>query len=440
MFKGRIGLWVAIVVICLLFNWLTPIVPTWFESNDLNVKIDVETDNDMAQVLANKKINNIRIYVQNDDTDVIVTSDYVGNMENYTVYEDYLYSPLVMYVRNSIYSNSEGFINVPGTDYCYKVDLYSILVAMEQGKTWESLGFSKKVANGAVKLCIPNEQSSYYDEVVDLFYLTLNDGEVPSNKDMDELGPRVVALLEKCDKVTDIVQVVYDEYKNPSDTYKVLIGPEYLYRRGAGSSMSSSDNSSKTYRPVYFLHTVCLTANVCVKNGLDGENEVGSKFIEKMKSKYHFMYQTGWRVKNSTFDLDNLSYVYFETPSEFAATDPIPVWTEKLTNTDPLVNNTEKTIAPTTETIAEASADEMIRETTSPSETVAAEPVSAKTTIQEETEEETEEPIAVETVVQDSQGDDENESFTGSDIVFGIFGAILIFFFGALIVYWIFDL
>ena len=60
MFKGRIGLWVIMLAVTLLVSWLIPIVPGWFDSNTIYVEVDMSSDAEFAQTIANQKIKKIR--------------------------------------------------------------------------------------------------------------------------------------------------------------------------------------------------------------------------------------------------------------------------------------------------------------------------------------------------------------------------------------------
>ena len=76
-----------------------------------------------------------------------------------------------------------------------------------------------------------------------------------------------------------------------------------------------TSKGSDSFRPVYFLKTVRLEANVCVKQHNDEEGtDFGNELIKVMKEESDFMGDTGWRVKNSTYDLDYIGYVYYNNP------------------------------------------------------------------------------------------------------------------------------
>ena len=276
--------------------------------------IGVDHDVDMAQMLANKKLNKIEIFVQNEDPGVLITTQNIAHNTNYTKYENLLYSPIVLYARG-VYSYDDGLIRVDGSQYRHRVDLYGILTAIEKGQKWEDLGFDKYLANGPVTLYIPNQQCSYYDEVVELFYITLNNGKVPDDGVRSELTQRVNNILAKCHMVADISQAINDEYANDTKEHKVFVGPEYLYRRCSLNVMAVGSSYNASFGPIYPQHTVYLTTNVYVRNiDNDGDGSVGSKFVENMKIKPDFMQTTGWRVKNSVFALGDVSSVYIANP------------------------------------------------------------------------------------------------------------------------------
>ena len=311
MFKGRLGIWAGVIIAALFVQWIVGAAPKWFETDELTVNINVSTDSDLRQLLSENTINKLEINVTDELADVHITTEDEEGLEEYVKYENYIYSPLVMYASD-VYYNDGGFIAVPNEDNCYKVDLHNILIAMENGAEWDSLGFDKDVAKGVVKLYIPNEQCAYYNKVEELFYLTLNNGVNPTEAAREQLKSRVDELLKKCEKVSDVGQAIYEEYQEPTKEHKVFIGPEYLYVRN-DSSMTSKGSDS--FRPVYFLKTVRLEANVCVKQHNDEEGrDFGNELIKVMKEESDFMGDTGWRVKNSTYDLDYIGYVYYNNP------------------------------------------------------------------------------------------------------------------------------
>ena len=311
MLKGKIGLWCLMLAVTLLVSWLMGVVPGWFESNALTVGIDVSTDSDFTQVLVNQKINKIEPILSNSDPMVIIT-DRDSDIAGYKKYEDYLYSPIVVWSCGA-YNKESGFIKVPQVSNTFKIDLYSVLTAIESDKQWQDLGFDKSVANGPVKLTIPGAQCAYYEDVINLFVITLNNGKEPTAEQREELMPRVQAIVAKCELVADIMQAIRNEYDHPTDTHKMFIGPEYIYQRSSGYAIGYGNENSKQYRPIYLLNTVSVKANVFVKDSGDSV-EIANRFINEMRTKKAFIEQTGWRVQNIEFDIWSISYIYYKNP------------------------------------------------------------------------------------------------------------------------------
>jgi hypothetical protein len=279
----------------------------------MSLAANIESDEDMEEILMHEKINGIKINITNDDP-IVMIGNKDSSIGQYKTYDDYLYSPLVMYASH-VNSYNDGFIQVPNSNKVFKVDFYNILTAMEQDKEWGELGFHKHVINGKITLHIPSEHSLYYDHVVDLFYLTLNNGTLPNETTKGQLKDRVDNLLNKCVKVSDICQSIYDEYKKESKTHKVFIAPEFLFARGVDTSIGAGDEFGKAFRPIYFSHTIYLTADLHIRCDEDNNvNPIGLKFINNIQTKAKFMNTTGWRSENRTFQINKASYVLMENP------------------------------------------------------------------------------------------------------------------------------
>ena len=84
-----------------------------------------------------------------------------------------------------------------------------------------------------------------------------------------------------------------------------------MYNRGSNYSMGTSYDDS--YRPVHFMKTVFVYSDVFVKEveipeGVKEEQIVHfpSELVKEMKEDSDFMDRTGWRVKNSTFELSSV--------------------------------------------------------------------------------------------------------------------------------------
>lgn len=195
-------------------------------------------------------------------------------------------SPIIAWACGVSYE-PDGFVQAPNVSNTYKLDLFTVLKAIEDGKSWEDLGFSENVINGPVTLYIPSPRCSYYNSVVELFRMTLSNGDAITDANREEIEQRVNTIIGKCHKVADVTQAIIDEYKNPSDTHKIFVGPEYIYKRGRDSAIGYND----------------------------GDNvELANKFVENMRQNKEFMFKTGWRVKNIEYDIWDVSNIYYKTP------------------------------------------------------------------------------------------------------------------------------
>ena len=312
MFKGRIGLWIILFVVCLLAQLGIKWIPTWFTSYETTIMIDVEDDVNLSEFLIGQKINGFKLLLNTENPSMIISSEKIQN-EDYVEYKDYLSSPIVLYVPAQLHnSKNNGFSSFSDGGKVYQVDLLSILEAVESGANFETLGFHKDVVSGIATLYIPSEQSPYYDEVIDLFYLTLNKGKIPTVEEKTQLKSRMETILNKCIKVADIRQAIKDEANKPSENKKLFIAPEYLHKTCEG--MYTYNGSYKDYVPVYFTKTNYLKASIYILNTENGEVSTAKWFLEKIQKKYDFMSKTGWRVANRTYDLYNVSSYYMENP------------------------------------------------------------------------------------------------------------------------------
>lgn len=318
MYKGKLGYWVSIISIVLVIQFCITIVfpwmGTWFREETITVSANSMTDTGFMEVLGESTLGDFHFHVENNNPDFYFcdSSDEVVKT-GYTKYSEALYSPMVLYVRYAVFDNNDGFIRINPSDNSQsplQIDLYDILEGMENNKEWKDIGVSTKVVKGNINIVIPNERSSYYDAVVDLFYLTLNNLKVPTESEYNLLTPRVNALLEKCEKMVDISKGLVSEYDKHSVDYKVFIGPECLFARGGDET---GRNTTDQYNPVYFVKTTYVTMDMYIKDVQDGsDNGLIDEAYNYILSDTAFYRRTGWRLKNSYL---NMSYVSYSLPN-----------------------------------------------------------------------------------------------------------------------------
>ncbi len=303
MFKGRLGIWITVLVLCISIPWLVENVPQWLKNENVSFASELET-NEFAESISNVQFGHVTVVQQNESPDIIF-SHTSEHRSGYSVYKDALYSPLVLYVRQQVHSSDAGFGKIDGRQYYRNIDLRSVLIAIETNSQWSDLGISSHVLQGTVQLHIPAEHVWYYNEVVELFYLTLNDYKMPSEEEKIALQPRVDNILSKCIKVNSLAQELADNYNN---TQRAYIAPEYCYQNYEGMGV----NSSATCVPVYFHKTINVHANIYVHNTQNALNT--NEFLSTIKAKTRFMSYSGWRVKDATYDVTSVSGCYAKNP------------------------------------------------------------------------------------------------------------------------------
>ena len=316
MYKGKVSVWAWVIVVVLVIQFfisvVIPWVGSWGDYTETTVYAESMYDEGILNNLGNTSFAGYEWYVDKQNPDIFITDDIsIEKKEGYTKYPNSLYSPLVLYVRSQVIDSSHhsGFIRMipeDGNNSPLQIDLYNILEGIEQDKDWKDIGVSTKVVKGKINVCIPNERCPYYSKVVDLFYLTLNNNKVPTEDEKVALTSRVNALLNKCEKITDISSGIAEEYQKHSEGYKVFIAPEYLLVRG-GNEINRSNYES--YTCVYFMNTTFIELDTYVKSNYgEGEPIVSEDVFNLMKSNLDFYRVCGWRVRDSFLNMSRVSY------------------------------------------------------------------------------------------------------------------------------------
>ena len=316
MYKGRIGIWTLAIVISVIVSFLVTNVPKWFHTDDITVTVQCKDDMVLGDMLTQDNVNSFKFVTTESGGDVVIAGEDVTSLDGYDKIIT-MHSPLVLYFNSYIDDYNAGVIGVV-SGIVYKMDLKTILTAMESGKEWADLGINGKVVSGKVNLCIPNESCGYYNDIVELFYFTLNDGHTLTDETRASLKARVDAIIEKCEKVVDIKQSIVDDCKKKDNSNRVYIGPEYLaIRHGGYIAIRGNRNSGldHSYHPVYMNHHMFVRANLFVKTGDDGVGEdIVNLIKDKFTNKDDFVRTSGWRVQNETFDIRKVKSFLLSNP------------------------------------------------------------------------------------------------------------------------------
>ena len=302
MYRARFQIWgILLCIVAIIFGiikfigWITeePIRYTMYcMSDDNTFKSNIsDIDKDYTFTLYDSK-ENVDYIIQPASDEII---------PGYTKYSNYIYTPMVIWARTEATDVDYGFtvLNENSSSSTVYKDLEIILEAIEDEKTFEDIGINKKVAKDKVKLYIPNKNSTYYPYVENLFYITLNNGKVPTEEEREELKTRVNSLLKKCSKVEDVGQKILSLYSKNNDDYTLFIGPEALCARDV-YAFNTTNNSA--WVNVYPNWTCSYNYDLFVKT----ENK--EELIKILKDS-EFSDKTGYRI----YDTGNFSEYHNHT-------------------------------------------------------------------------------------------------------------------------------
>lgn len=309
MLKSRIGIWILVIVLCVGGTFLIENVPVWFEKTETTFLSEIE-DACLAENIVDENYGGHHMKNSGENRDIIFSAS-GEEREGYKLEKDALYTPLVMFVNADVDYHRDGFIEVSDSEKKNKINLYTVLTAMEENKTWEQIGIHKDVANDKITLYIPDENSWMYPYIEELFYTTLNSGKTPTDEEKELLRERVEKLINKCTLVSDLSKEMLEEYENQSKNKKVFIGPESLF---VTTNMLNSSSSNR-FVPVYFNKTVFIYRNMYLKTNYENGENLANGFLNAIRKKDGFMKDCGWRVKDSTFDLGDVSYRLVKIPT-----------------------------------------------------------------------------------------------------------------------------
>jgi hypothetical protein len=298
-----------VIILCVGGTYLIENVPNWLETTEVNVCSEIP-DANVAENILDNRYSGYRVKSKSDNYDIIFSTN-TEPRNGYTLKEGILYTPMVMYVEANVDNHEGGFINAEGENNRKKINLHTVLIAMEKNQKWEDIGVSEKVVKDKITIYIPDEKSWFYPAVEDLFYLTINGGKIPTEEERSLLKERIDNIIANCECVPDIEKAIYDEYVNETKTGKVFIAPECLFLTTNG--MSNSNNYNK-FVPIYFNHTTFIYVNAYLRTSYQGKN-IADGFISTIQNKKNFMYDTGWRVKDSTFDIHSISTRFIKVPT-----------------------------------------------------------------------------------------------------------------------------
>lgn len=270
MYKSRIQIWLVGLVVGIIISFFCS--PSFVKGT---YTLYTNTTDDFLKNDLTKEtfFINAKSTYNKSNADIIIQSSSKEKISGYKKYENYLYSPIIMFINQNCTDTKNGFILKNDITY---FDLKKLLVGLENDKTFQDIGFAKKVAEGPIVISIPDESNECYDEVRKLFLLTLDD----KSESVDEVEKRVNKLLKKCKKVSDPIGEMMRITKNSDDHNLIFIGPEYYVESDRHESAQVFNCTKKSaWWSVYPNKTCNITYDVFVKNDK-------GKIFDKVKNKY----------------------------------------------------------------------------------------------------------------------------------------------------------
>ena len=270
MYRSRIGVWIVGLVVCIIISIFGDINFSKETYTIYSNTTDIFLKNNFAQ---NTFLLNANASLNKSNADIIIQTSSNEKIEGYDKYEDYLYSPIVMFANSACQDDKSGFIIKNHATY---FDLKKLLIGLEKNQTFKDIGINKKVAEGSIAISIPDESNESYNEVRKLFLLTLSDGDEISEK----IENRVDNILEKCRKVSDPMGEMIKITKNKSDHNLIFIGPEYYVKGDIHESVYVFNWNKKTaWYSIYPNKTCNIIYDVFVKKNKED-------IFGKIKKKY----------------------------------------------------------------------------------------------------------------------------------------------------------
>lgn len=269
------GLVISITLLCYgvkkLINWIIAPIP------EIYVNYNINNIKDFSSIENVSSINGYEI-IYNQTSDAVAIIDKPDlEKENYTEINKSIYSPLVMYVGIKATDVDSGFsvsdTNFSNSNIKVQKNLFNILDAMENNKTWQDIGINSDVLEGTVRLAVPDKYSPYRDQVKDLFMLNLTEKDITS-ENYNELSLRADDILNKCIQVEDPKSYLVMNKDKENAGKIVLIAPEYIMRFDRDNIFpynNSNYDKENFFVPVYPTKTTAIAYSLYIKNGIDVE-------------------------------------------------------------------------------------------------------------------------------------------------------------------------
>lgn len=295
MLEAKKSLWFGIfaIYICCIFLykgaiWMFSDTPVTTVTYDVKSK----TDNYINEYLSGLSIGDNANYSLSYNAysyEVAFREHSDTVLEGYDKDENFLTSPIVLYVNKTVSNYPDGFIKV---DDVYNMNLKEVLEGIYNGKTWKEFGASSHVAEGDMTLYVYSGNTEVLNRIKDLFRYTLNNNIVINEGENAELDKKVNDIISKCVLVDDV-----SSHLGTNKKTSIYIGPEYLYLR----EIDNRKFNGYYFIPVYPIKTLSFNLDLYIKSdNLYNANIYNSLVSNKVVN------VLGYRVKGHKFNYSNM--------------------------------------------------------------------------------------------------------------------------------------
>lgn len=290
MYRSKFLTWIAIVVLILGGKYCTDLylqMDDVIEFSMYSTVQNIQTRNNILS-FSDTTLKRAKSTVGSSmDSDVLISDHSDKDISGYTKYDKFYYSPIVIYAR-FVSKNDSGFNysaqGTSGSTAAFK-NILPIINGFEEDKTYQDIGLNYMQEDSQIKIAIPLESDTYsYNAIKDMFYIVLNDGNIPTEDERKSLDERVNNILNKCEHYEDIVTELTVSLKLKADDTIYISTESHGINNSSLFYTSSQSSNSSCYYPVYVEPAVGQYYDLYIKEGIN-ENVIKYFYSDEFTNK-----------------------------------------------------------------------------------------------------------------------------------------------------------
>lgn len=264
--KQRLFIWLFLIILVFGGYQIYNIITT--PKTEITIEYNAETNPELIG-LRDISFPKTKPVFNLPNPEIILTTK-EQELTGYKKYDDFLYSPLVLFMGNNALETDSGFsLTNISSDKSYRKaekNLHNILIAIEENKTWQDIGIKENIITGKIKLAIPDKSNEIHKDIVKLFAINLVDELTAEN--LGEVLTRVDKIIEKCEHIEHLETYISNQSMNNTPQI-ALIAPEYYAINKNTKEYFYSDytenNKNTFFIPIYFTRTIAINYNLFIK-------------------------------------------------------------------------------------------------------------------------------------------------------------------------------